>query len=29
MNTSTPSEQQLLLAGYILGDLDVEESRAA
>ncbi|EDX85914.1 hypothetical protein S7335_3617 [Synechococcus sp. PCC 7335] len=28
MNTPTPSEQQLLLAGYILGDLDAEESQA-
>ncbi len=28
MNISTPSEQQLLLAGYILGDLNVEESHA-
>ncbi len=28
MNISNPSEQQLLLAGYILGDLDVEESHA-
>lgn len=28
MNTSVPSEQQLLMAGYVLGDLDVEESLA-
>ncbi|MBE9060716.1 anti-sigma factor domain-containing protein [cf. Phormidesmis sp. LEGE 11477] len=28
MNISSPSEQQLLLAGYILGDLNADESQA-